>query len=52
MAVDNGEVIISEFPPLLLDLAFDLLPVSFNTVESMAISIVVSGGIEHVRGMK
>ena len=30
--VDGSEVIVGEFAPLLLDLACDLLPVSFNTI--------------------
>src|SRR4029078_4234201 len=31
-AIDGSQVIIGELTPLLLDLAFDLLPVSFNTI--------------------
>jgi hypothetical protein len=31
-AIDGSKVIVGELAPLLLDPAFDLLPVSFNTV--------------------
>jgi hypothetical protein len=32
LAVDYIEIIISEFTPLLFDLALDLLPITFNTI--------------------
>ena len=32
LAVDRGEIIVSEFAPLLLHLAFYLFPISFNSV--------------------
>jgi hypothetical protein len=37
-AIDGGQVVVGELAPLLFDLAFDLLPVSFNTVPVLTIS--------------
>jgi hypothetical protein len=32
LAVDGGQIIVRQFPPLRFDLAFDLFPISFNPV--------------------
>jgi hypothetical protein len=47
--VDGGEVIVGELAPLLLDLACDLLPVSFNTIPVHGLTSIAMRAVTALR---
>ena len=52
LAVDGGQIIVRQFPPLLFDLAFDLFPIPFNTIPVHAISSRVARVRQRLNGRR